>query len=104
MENANQKNAYVCTNLHTTVTVNKDNGVTPMFISCPVCNERAASMMYKINQALEPTHEWYKPTEEQIIGEAKFFALANELDEKLLLSGLKDHVKQGGLLMRKIKV
>lgn len=82
-------NAYTCNNLHVTVTQDIHEGVTPFMIECPVCKDMAMSRMYKVNDTpkIQPTHEWYKP-------EPKEWDL---LDDNVI-----DHVKNGGLLMRKI--
>ncbi len=83
-------NAYICEDLHITVTNDKDEGTTPFMIPCPVCNSAATSRMYKVNnknENLKPTHEWYKPE-------------PKEWD--LLSDNAIEHVKQGGLMLRKI--
>lgn len=90
MEGQNKVNAYICDNLHITVTKNIDEGVTPMFIGCPECKalcdeyEAATSRMYRVNQSIPHTHEWYKPT--NIEGLNQFEV---------------EHIGQGGLLLRK---
>lgn len=99
---SNKKNAYTCPMLHSTVTIDKDKGVTPMFIGCPVCNERASSRMYNVDQSLVPTHEWFKPTEAELEKEAKSIAIALNANYKIIYAGLNDHVKQGGLIMQPI--
>lgn len=101
MEKKGSKNAYICDNLHATVTEHKDDGVTPMFIECPVCNAQATSRMGRVNQKLESTHEWYKPSEQDVIEEAKNYAAAFNINYDILLAGFKNHVEKGGLLMRK---
>lgn len=99
--NEGQKNIYTCERGHQTVTVDRVHGTTPFIIGCPVCevagnNVEAMSSMYRVSQSLVPTHEFYKPTEEEI----------NDLKSDLSrhsFANLMDHVNQGGLLFRKIK-
>lgn len=93
----NLKNAYVCSNLHSTVTINTDQGTTPMIIACPQCNERAMSMMYNVNQQLEPSHEWYSPTDED------WKDLKADISSKEVIANMQHHVAKGGLLLRPIK-
>jgi hypothetical protein len=87
-------NVYSCPAGHTTVTIDTDEGVTPMMLRCTKrakdgkhdCTEYARSSWYRCDQALTPEYEWYKPAS---------------------LKGLnrdeKEHVVKGGLLLRKIK-
>ena len=85
-------NAYVCDNLHITVTKDVDRGVTPMFIGCPECKTlykkhlMASSRMYRVNQSAPHTHEWYRPASNEGLSQFEI-----------------EHVEQGGLLLRKIK-
>jgi hypothetical protein len=96
-------NAYVCENLHATVTSYKDSGTTPMFILCPICETRAVSKMGMINQALEANYEWYKPTDKEIIEDSKIVANKYNLLFDDVFITQQQYVKNGGLLMRKIK-
>lgn len=96
----NKINAYVCHDLHATVTEDIEEGVTPMFILCPKCNalgaqNKATSMMYQVNQMLFPTHEWYKPTADD------WKELAAEIYPPAV-QAMRDHVEKGGLLLRPI--
>ena len=86
-----RRNAYFCKACkQVTITVDIDNGTTPMFILCPNCNHSAVSFMYQLPGALhlgvEADYEWYKPSERETLNLSK-----NEAD----------HVFNGGLLMRK---
>ncbi len=104
MAQTNKVNAYVCYNLHVTVTTLKDEGVTPMFIACPKCMKRATSMMFEVNQESKPTQQWYKPTRDEIVEEAK--AIAKNFSGVTFLdafNNLQDHVAKGGLLMKELK-
>ena len=85
-------NAYrcpICMNL--TVTIDRDEGVTPMFLNCrvtPGCKGMAESYFYRPpKNAGEPTHEWYRPEAEEM---------------RTLEEGMLDHVRRGGLCIRAI--
>jgi hypothetical protein len=86
-----KRNAYYCKACkRVTITVDVNEGVTPMFILCPHCNCSATSFMYQLPGALhlgvEADYEWYKP----------------DAKETLMLSKAEaEHVFKGGLLMRK---
>lgn len=66
----NKVNTYTCTAGHVTVTIDTDEGVTPMMIRCKQlhdngkhnCTEFARSSFYKCDQNLTPEYEWFKPT------------------------------------------
>jgi len=103
MEQQNKINAYICGQLHSTITQNKDEGVTPMFITCDQCNGRATSKMYMVDQALQPTHEWFKPTEDEIKFEARKMAKYHHIPYDGIYNSLKEHARKGGLSLRKIK-
>ncbi len=89
-----EKNGYVCSEGHTTITIHKDHGVTPMFLGCKTCGATANSQMYSVEiydgyyGEGQATHEWYKP-------EGKVF--------KSLDIESQDHVTRGGLLLREIE-
>lgn len=86
-----RRNAYFCKACkRLTITVDIDEGVTPMFILCPHCNCSATSFMYQLPGALhirvDADYEWYKPDEKETLMLSKFEA---------------EHVFKSGLLMRK---
>jgi len=95
-----RRNAYFCKSCRkVTITVDVNEGVTPMFILCPDCKkEHATSLMYQIpgcmrfdmikgiGSILPAEYEWYTPEASEI---------------KKLSSMEKEHVKKGGLMMRK---
>lgn len=56
-------NAYVCSELHTIITKNKDDGHIPDKIYCPKCDKVAMSMYYQVNQSFSPTIEFFRPTQ-----------------------------------------
>ena len=71
---AGQKNAYYCETCGLyTLTIHRDDGVTPMFLACraagdvETCQGRAVSMMYRdVDSApahvqREPAWEWVRP-------------------------------------------
>lgn len=85
-------NCYTCESCgkHTT-TVDVDEGVTPAFIECIHCNGMSRSNMYPKDRPIpdhlpEPTHEWYMPDINNLT-----------IEEEVC----RDHIEQGGLLMRK---
>jgi len=88
-----KKNVYRCEHGHRTITVDLVEGVTPFMIRCrhEGCDTHAQSSFYRVDQGLEATHEWYLPS----------------IDEAFQLNmqhpGMLDHVKQGGLVLRKIE-
>lgn len=102
-----EKNAYWCRDCHGyVVTLDVEDGVTPMFLACRVggepdkdrCSGTMESMMYPsepwpdkdgFGHAIptEPTWEWYKPRRREY----------RKLD-----AASRDHVDKGGLLLRRI--
>lgn len=80
-------NQYTCDTCGGTITtVDHADGATPMMLACQTsstCMGRMMSRMYRVDQTLTPTHEWYKPT-----GKVKKI--------------YRQHVAMGGLLIRKI--
>lgn len=87
------KNVYTCPKGHKTVTVDADDGVTPFMIRCRQkdddgkhnCTEMARSAMYEVDQNLKPEFEWFMPVTLKGLNSAEI-----------------EHVRKGGLLMRKI--
>jgi hypothetical protein len=85
-----QKNMYVCERCagHI-VTVDLEEGVTPFLIKCEAtagCSGMMKSSMYRVyDQSVRASHEWYRPT------------LVMRLD-----AWEQEHVKKGGLLLRRI--
>lgn len=84
-------NIYTCPNGHQTVTIDIDEGTTPMMLRCRqmlnqkhACTEMASSAWYNCDQSLTPEYEWYKP------------------DIKKVAKWEKEHVRMGGLLIRKL--
>jgi hypothetical protein len=75
---------------HWIVTIDRDTGVTPMFVKCGHCGGMATSRMYKVGFGLEPTHEWFRP------------ATVNEIPVEYRGEGSIDHLRNGGLVMRPI--
>ena len=107
----NRKNAYFCDTCHGyIVTIDLEEGVTPMFLTCRVkgeprtpendCLGRMHSMMYPDEPwpdrdgygneiPTEPTWEWYKPDEQELK------RMRRKGDE----AGI-EHVRKGGLMLR----
>lgn len=90
METAGALNRYTCRKCgYSIVTVNRQGGVTPMFLTCKAdlpCSGDMVSHMYQGVEG-EPTYEWYKPTEEE---------------KETMFPVMRRHVEQGGLALRKI--
>lgn len=93
-------NAYICDNLHATITEDLIEGTTPMFIFCKQCVSdgvemmMASSRMYRVNQTLKATHEWFRPNSKEEL--VKYC-----LDNQYNLRECEAHVNAGGLLLRK---
>ena len=86
-----KKNVYVCRRCgHRTVTIDRDDGVTPFIIACKAvaCVGEAQSEMYAVDQSLVPTHEWYQPTSAELIR---------------MSPAMRKHVRMGGLALREIE-
>ena len=97
-------NVYTCSNNHKTVTIDVDNGTTPMFLRCETCGLMGASAMYMCDQDLTPTHEWYRMKDElEVAVESKNFSVHNKLHWDNVRLGFLDHHRKGGLFIRKIK-
>jgi hypothetical protein len=97
-------NAYVCTPSplpssiiksgcgYSITTIDRDTGVTPMFVKCGHCGGVATSRMYRTTcTPEEATHEWFRPASEL------------ELPKGHTLESVKEHLLNGGLLLRPIK-
>lgn len=95
-------NAYYCKECRRyIVTIDRDHGVTPMFLACRVlgdpsdpgntCKGQMQSMGYPSLPWLEnapeptPTWEWYRPTDLAGFSE-----------------GMRDHIQRGGLALRQV--
>lgn len=88
----NRINTYGCGFAHLTVTIDRDAGVTPMFLNCVHCGTQASSAGYqpKNKEHLIPTHEWFRPSLDQCL------KMRNKN------SALLDHILRGGLELRPI--
>lgn len=78
-----QKNGYQCRNPrcgHLLITIDLDDGVTPMMKRCPTCGEMATSLFYRIDQSLPIEGYWYRPKSTR--------GMSREM---------RQHVEQGGL-------
>lgn len=81
-----KKNAYQCEECASwIVTIDREQGVTPFMVGCGECGAMAQSKMYRVSGSMEPTHEWFRP--ETLDGLSQWTA---------------DHVRKGGLLLRRI--
>lgn len=91
-----RENGYICAKCRKpTMTVDVDEGVTPMFLGCRAtegCDGMAQSMMYPKGERPKhlpaPAFEWYKPTRKEVEAtEAEY-------------PGSIQHWEQGGLFLR----
>lgn len=95
-------NVYLCRKcLAPTITIERVKGTTPMFLGCKAiigndsCSGIAVSQMYptgdlrkRLMQGLKPEWEWYEASQEEI----------NHVGPEM-----KEHIRKGGLLLRKIE-
>ena len=84
-----KKNSYRCETCNgVIVTVDVDDGVTPFLLSCkvtPGCIGMMKSNFYRIDQSATAEYEWFKP-----------------VSLKGYSAGMKQHIKMGGLDLRKV--
>jgi len=85
-----KKNRYTCDKCKgIIITIDRDDGVTPAFLSCKVtqgCTGTMNSDFYRVKTNTPPNYEWYKP--ESLLGFSR---------------AMKQHIEMGGLVLRKIK-
>jgi hypothetical protein len=82
-----RKNIYRCNQCgHEMITCDAATGVTPFVTACPECNGDTTSQFYRVDQTLTETHEWFRP--ETLDGLSPYSI---------------DHVRRGGLILRKIE-
>lgn len=86
-------NAYVCPDLHTMITVNIDNGHIPDRVACKICDQPAVSMMYQVNQNLNPVVEWFRPTQGEM--DAAMLTMDNQTAKEH-----KEYIYSGHLIAR----
>lgn len=97
-KNVERKNAYVCDGSNGNfrgpgrtgcgayiVTIDREPGVTPFIVRCGNCGGETHSKFYRVQEDLEPTHEWYRPE------------TAEGLSEHTV-----EHIRKGGLILRPI--
>ncbi|WP_313418783.1 hypothetical protein [Sphingobacterium multivorum] len=87
-------NVYSCESnpRHFTKTIDRNVGVTPMFIACHHCGQKSKSSFYNDHLPDEkPTHEWFVPTVEETWKYVKTKPY------------LVEHILKGGLELRPIK-
>jgi len=95
IDHKDRKNMYLCKTCGiAVVSVDRDSGTTPFQIACLTsgCGGLASSFFYSVPpayiQEANPVIEWYKPTDEEVSGLSK---------------ATQEHVKKGGLLMRRVR-
>lgn len=87
-------NVYRCIRCKTnTVTKDCHTGTTPMLIPCPNCGDMARSSFYEVDQTLEPSIHFYRPSLKKVL----------KMRKKEHQQGELEHVLNGGLLMRDVK-
>lgn len=90
-EEAGKVNQYLCEQCgHRTTTINAVAGTTPFLITCRAvggCDGMARSQFYRVDQQLRPDYEWYRPEGKEL---------------KKLDAPTRDHVRLGGLVLRKL--
>jgi hypothetical protein len=85
-----KKNVYVCRKCETRlVTIDKHEGTTPFLTGCVEknCGGISESQLYRVDQELEATHEWYRALE----GSSVLKHVAS-----------RHHHQMGGLFLRRI--
>jgi hypothetical protein len=103
-------NVYTCQKCgRGTVTINKDEGVTPFTISCFHCGHpEAYSCMYQCCQSLKPHFEWYRPTDNEIrdVSQQQWEDLQKDKETSFrctleaVVAMNKQHAEQGGMFKR----
>jgi hypothetical protein len=88
-------NSYTCGTGHVTITIDRAPGVTPITVPCPECMREASTANYKCDQKLQPTHEFYKPSNSEIVKMSETMSSDEYLD-------MLQTLNNGCLLFRKI--
>jgi len=92
MEGKNKVNRYQCDTCQKTITtIDRDEGVTPAFLSCKAtrgCTGTMTSAWYRVPQDLTPAWEWFSPDKR----EWSNYSMA-----------MVRHFQMGGLVLRKIE-
>ena len=100
-EQKNAENEYICPKCRKmSRTVNRDNGTTPFMLLCkatPGCDGHSQSNFYRKTSNDTPKWEWIAPTPEEFEQ-----WIRDEVAEEYR-DGLQDHVRNGGMLLRKLK-
>lgn len=87
----NKLNVYTCINNHSIKTIDVDNGVTPMLLTCAICQGDAKSSFFNDTRPdLEVSHEFYRPD------------LHFTMKKLRKSTSMLEHVLAGGLLLRKV--
>lgn len=89
---SNKINGYACAQHGPVfITIDLEEGTTPMMLLCPKCKLPAYSAWYNVSQNLKPTHAWKKPTSAEI-----------QMFPKKVRAAVQDHVNRGGLCLYSI--
>lgn len=87
-----KKNRYTCQTCgHQFVTVDRDDGTTPFMCGCQKagCKGMAQSELYRVDQSLTATHEWYR---------------AGAAEARGMKPHFRQHHDMGGLFLRRVPV
>lgn len=101
-----RENVYQCSKCRAEmVTIDRDAGVTPFITMCRVdgCGDLAHSRMYRVDQSLVATHEWYRPDDAEMTGyrlEIERHPVTEAAHRRA--ANISSHVAAGGLLLREI--
>jgi hypothetical protein len=88
-----KKNIYTCEICgEHIVSIDADAGVTPFLIGCAEttggsCVGKMKSSLYRVDQNLRASHEWYRPAQPPILGFSQW---------------VREHIEKGGLIIRRI--
>lgn len=101
-------NLYICDAGHRTVTRNELNKHPPIFTTCREgnCQLQAVQQLGKVDQSLEPTFEWYNPSDKEVKDQMREMLDSKQVTKEQYdkaWNSYQRHVKAGGMLLRKIK-
>jgi hypothetical protein len=100
-EKAKAENEYLCPKCRKMIrTVNRDSGTTPFMLKCRAtegCDGFSQSNFYRKTSNETPKYEWIAPTPEE------FDQWIVDESAEQHRDSLADHVRNGGMLLRKLK-
>jgi len=96
------RNQYTCVDGHKLPTEHRDEGTSPMFITCPKCGKRAGSGMYREFEG-EPIGEWIIPKDikdwDRILANDKAQYPDMDLTMKKVRNLYAEHLRMGGVCL-----